>query len=74
MCRIGGKCAGFRAKTVAISGHLPIPSTSQHNATLLYHIILFFTTTRKGRSGLAEHTNNPLRGMEFETVAKADFT
>jgi fermentation-respiration switch protein FrsA (DUF1100 family) len=46
----------------------------QHNATLLHHIILFFTTTRKGRSGLAEHTNNPLRGMEFETVAKADFT
>ncbi len=23
MCRIGGKCAGFRAKPVGISGHLP---------------------------------------------------
>src|SRR5690349_5262918 len=23
ICRIGGKCAGFRAKTVEVSGHLP---------------------------------------------------
>jgi hypothetical protein len=23
LCRIGGKCAGFRAKTVEVSGHLP---------------------------------------------------
>jgi hypothetical protein len=23
MCRIAGKCAGFRAKPVEISGHLP---------------------------------------------------
>src|SRR5258708_26405348 len=24
MCRIGGKCAAFRAKTVEVSGHLPV--------------------------------------------------
>jgi len=24
LCRIGGKCAGFRAKTVEVSGHLPV--------------------------------------------------
>src|SRR5260370_41738440 len=24
LCRIGGKCAGFRAKTVEVSGHLPL--------------------------------------------------
>jgi hypothetical protein len=24
MCRIGGKCAGFRAKPVEVSGHLPV--------------------------------------------------
>jgi hypothetical protein len=23
LCRSGGTCAGFRAKTVAVSGHLP---------------------------------------------------
>ena len=24
LCRIGGKCAGFRAKSVEVSGHLPL--------------------------------------------------
>ncbi len=29
MCMIGGKCAGFRAKTVEISGHLPSGSAEE---------------------------------------------
>jgi hypothetical protein len=33
-----------------------------------------FKRGRKGRPSLAEHANNPLQGMEFEMVAKADFT
>ena len=28
-CRIGGKCAAFRAKTVEVSGHLPAGSLEQ---------------------------------------------
>jgi len=32
LCRIGGKCAGFRAKTVEVSGHLPSSLSHMVNA------------------------------------------
>jgi hypothetical protein len=34
MCRIGGKCAAFRAKTVEVSGHLPSASLHHPDALL----------------------------------------
>ena len=38
MCMIEGKCAGLRAKTVEVSGHLPLIQARSGRATTLPHL------------------------------------
>jgi hypothetical protein len=51
-----------------------LPHLKSASVFARYTAFCFFKSGMKGRSGLVEYAKNPLRFVEFENVAKADFT